>query len=203
MQIQMRQLERKSRDRPSISFPRSQSTNSYSPIMQLGFTLITFLFTELGVKDWTAYSLERLSELYRGLKQYDREIPCQQQRLSLVRELGDRISERSCLYAIGCLYDDQRKGVEKLPKSLRRKNIQDGFEKELLIGFEKIILPLDLSVILLWGKLVGDLEKKGRKLPTLDSLITATTKHHNYTLFTRNIKDFDGIDIMLFNPFEN
>ena len=49
MQIQMRQLERKSCDRPSISFPRSQSTNSYSPIMQLGFTLITFLFLSIAV----------------------------------------------------------------------------------------------------------------------------------------------------------
>lgn len=96
-----------------------------------------------------------------------------------------------------------RKGIEKLPESLRRKNIQDWFENELLMQFEGRILVLDLSVILLWGEFVGDLEKKGRKLPPLDSLIAATTKYYNYTLVTRNEKDFDGIEIVVFNPFEN
>jgi toxin FitB len=55
--------------------------------------------------------------------------------------------------------------------------------------------------MLLWGELVGQLEKKGRKLPPLDSLIAATTQHYNYTLVTRNEKDFDGIEITVFNPF--
>jgi tRNA(fMet)-specific endonuclease VapC len=96
-----------------------------------------------------------------------------------------------------------RKGIEKLPESLRKKNIQAWFENELLMGFEERILTIDLSVILLWGELLGELEKKGRKLPPLDSLIAATTKYHNYTLVTRNTKDFKGIDILVFNPFEN
>ncbi|MBD2252784.1 type II toxin-antitoxin system VapC family toxin [Nostoc parmelioides] len=95
-----------------------------------------------------------------------------------------------------------RKGIEKLPESLRKKNIQDWFDNELLVQFERRILPLDLSVILLWGELVGELEKKGRKLPPLDSLIAATTKYYNYTLVTRNEKDFDGIEIVVFNPFK-
>ncbi|MBS3026675.1 MAG: type II toxin-antitoxin system VapC family toxin [Dolichospermum sp. DET50] len=96
-----------------------------------------------------------------------------------------------------------RKGIEKLPESLRKKNIQAWFENELLMGFEERILTIDLSVILLWGELLGELEKKGRKLPPLDSLIAATTKYHSYTLVTRNTKDFKGIDILVFNPFEN
>lgn len=58
-----------------------------------------------------------------------------------------------------------RKGIEKLPESQRKQNIQDWFENDLLIRFDGRILPLDLSVMLLWGELVGQLEKKGRKLP--------------------------------------
>ena len=61
---------------------------------------------------------------------------------------------------------------------------------------------LDLPIILVWGKLVGELERKGRKLPALDSLIAATAKYYDYTLVTRNQKDFDGIDIIIFNPFK-
>lgn len=95
-----------------------------------------------------------------------------------------------------------KKGVEKLPESQRKDNIKEWFENDLLIKFEDRVLALDLSVILVWGQLVGELEKKGRKLPALDSLIAATVKYYGYTLVTRNEKDFEGIDITVFNPFE-
>jgi toxin FitB len=95
-----------------------------------------------------------------------------------------------------------KKGVEKLPESHRRKTIEHWFENELLIKFEGRILALDLPTILVWGNLVGVLEQKGRKLPALDSLIAATAKYSDYTLVTRNEKDFDGIDITILNPFK-
>jgi tRNA(fMet)-specific endonuclease VapC len=93
-----------------------------------------------------------------------------------------------------------KKGIEKLPESQRKDNIKKWFEGELLIEFERRILELDLSVLLQWGELVGDLEKKGRKLPAMDSLIAATVKYYGYTLVTRNEKDFEGVDILVFNP---
>jgi toxin FitB len=96
-----------------------------------------------------------------------------------------------------------KKGVEKLPESNRKETIKDWFEHELLIKFDGQILGLDLPVILIWGELVGSLEQRGRKLPVLDSLIAATVKYYGYTLVTRNEKDFDGIDITVFNPFKN
>ena len=95
-----------------------------------------------------------------------------------------------------------KKGVEKLPESHRKQTIKDWFENDLLIKFDGQILTLDLSIILVWGKLVGELEQQGRKLPALDSLIAATAKYYNYTLVTRNEKDFAGIDITIFNPFK-
>jgi toxin FitB len=94
-----------------------------------------------------------------------------------------------------------KKGVEKLPESHRKQTIKDWFENELLIKFNGRILALDLPVILVWGELVGSLEQKGLKLPALDSLIAATAKYYDYTLVTRNEKDFAGIDITIFNPF--
>jgi toxin FitB len=95
-----------------------------------------------------------------------------------------------------------KKGIEKLPESHRKETIKGWFENELLIKFDGRILALDLPVILVWGELVGALERKGRKLPALDSLIAATAKYYDYTLVTRNEKDFAGIDITIFNPFK-
>lgn len=96
-----------------------------------------------------------------------------------------------------------KKGVEKLPESNRKETIKIWFEHDLLIKFDGQILGLDLPVILVWGELVGALEQRGRKLPALDSLIAATVKYYGYTLVTRNEKDFERIDITIFNPFKS
>jgi toxin FitB len=111
-----------------------------------------------------------------------------------------RIDTRE-LYLSVVTVGEIKKGVEKLPESHRKQTIKDWFENDLLIKFNGQILSLDLPIILVWGELVGELEQKGRKLPALDSLIAATAKYYDYTLVTRNEKDFAGIDITIFNPF--
>jgi toxin FitB len=112
-----------------------------------------------------------------------------------------RVIDSQELYLSVVTIGEIEKGVEKLPESHRKATIKDWLENELLIKFDGRILGLDLQVILVWGELVGELEKKGRKLPALDSLIAATVKYYSYTLVTRNEKDFDGIDVAIFNPF--
>lgn len=44
-------------------------------------------------------------------------------------------------------------------------------------------------------------EKEGTTLHLADSLIAGTAKVHNLAVVTRNVKDFDGLDIELVNPF--
>ncbi|PSB01482.1 type II toxin-antitoxin system VapC family toxin [Merismopedia glauca] len=109
--------------------------------------------------------------------------------------------DSSQLYLSILTIGEIKKGIEKLPNSKRKEEVKDWFENELFIQFDGLILGLDLPVILIWGELVAKLEKKGRKLPLLDSLIAATPKYYNYTLVTRNEKDFEEVEIMLFNPF--
>jgi toxin FitB len=50
------------------------------------------------------------------------------------------------------------------------------------------------------GRVGGIVGTKGTEV---DSLIAATVKYYDYTLVTRNEKDFDGIDITVFNPFKS
>lgn len=113
-----------------------------------------------------------------------------------------RVIDAQELYLSVVTVGEIKKGVEKLPESYRKQTIKNWFENDLLVKFDVRILTLDLSIILVWGKLIGELEQKGRKLPALDSLIAATAKYYDYTLVTRNEKDFAGIDITIFNPFE-
>jgi predicted nucleic acid-binding protein len=43
---------------------------------------------------------------------------------------------------------------------------------------------------------------KGTPLPNIDGLIAATAIEHDLTLVTRNVKNFTGIGVAIFNPWE-
>jgi len=43
----------------------------------------------------------------------------------------------------------------------------------------------------------------GRPLPAIDSLLAATALEHDLVLVTRNVKDFSGLPVQIFNPWTN
>lgn len=94
------------------------------------------------------------------------------------------------------------KGVEKLTESERKKELKTWLEHDLLARFQDQILPLDTNVLMTWGSLTAQAERKGRPLPAIDSLIAATVLTHKMTLVTRNVKDFESAGIDIFNPWE-
>lgn len=44
--------------------------------------------------------------------------------------------------------------------------------------------------------------RSGTVLPIVDGLIAATAAHHKLTLVTRNVKDFERLNLPIFNPWE-
>ena len=95
-----------------------------------------------------------------------------------------------------------RKGIEKVRERKRKGDLERWLGEELLVRFRGQILPLDEEVMLTWGRMLGQLEAKGRSLPAIDSLIAALARHHRLALVTRNVKDFAGCEIELLNPWE-
>ena len=94
-----------------------------------------------------------------------------------------------------------KRGVEKLPNSQRKGDLENWLNEDLLIRFDNRILTIDVPVILAWGALIADLESRGRALPAIDSLIAATAIHHDLHLVTRNEKDFEGTGVTVINPW--
>jgi toxin FitB len=94
-----------------------------------------------------------------------------------------------------------QKGISRLPDSERRDNLRAWLYDRLLNRFSGRILLIDEAVMLTWGELVARLEREGRPLPALDSLIAALALHHNCTLATRNEKDFLHSGVSLINPW--
>jgi len=95
------------------------------------------------------------------------------------------------------------KGIDRLPPSKRKSKLADWYKNELLVGFDKHILPFDESLISTWSSMLVALEKKGRPIPLIDAFIAATAHHYNLTLVTRNLTDFKDCGIALLNPWDN
>ena len=64
------------------------------------------------------------------------------------------------------------------------------------------ILRFDTRVALVWGQLQAELESAGTPMPWRDSVIAATTRRHDLSLATRNVKDYRRAGIELVNPFD-
>jgi predicted nucleic acid-binding protein len=95
-----------------------------------------------------------------------------------------------------------KRGIEKLADSNRKSALAEWLEGDLLIRFTDRILPIDIPVMLVWGQLTAGLEKQGRRMPAIDSLIAATCLQRRLDLVTRNESDFAHSGVMVINPWE-
>lgn len=95
-----------------------------------------------------------------------------------------------------------KKGIEKLPDSKRKSALAEWLEQDLLIRFKERILPIDTHTMLVWGALAAGLEKQGRTMPAIDSLIAAIALHGNLRLVTRNESDFAHSGAIIANPWQ-
>ena len=94
------------------------------------------------------------------------------------------------------------KGIEKLPKSKRKQELETWLREDLLVRFDGKIIPLDTGGLLEWGSLTARLESTGKTLPAMDSLIAATVLARSMILVTRNVDDFENTGIEIVNPWE-
>lgn len=92
-------------------------------------------------------------------------------------------------------------GIARLPAS-KRKNSLEIFLENLVTRFDRRILNLDTPILRRWGRLTGGLEKKGRVLPIVDSLLAATALEYNLIIVTRNVADFVNTGATVLNVWE-
>lgn len=94
------------------------------------------------------------------------------------------------------------KGIERLPDSSRKDTLRTWLIDDLLVRFDGRLLTLDVDAMLTWGRLTAQMERMGRPLPAIDSLIAALAIHHNCSLVTRNEDDFMGTGATIINPWK-
>ncbi|GAP06129.1 predicted nucleic acid-binding protein, contains PIN domain [Anaerolinea thermolimosa] len=118
----------------------------------------------------------------------------------VVRWLSE--TDEDTLYLSVLSIGEIRHGIERLDESPRKEALRYWLENDLILRFDRRILPLDIRILLIWGELVGRLERQGRKVPAVDGLIAATALAHDLVIVTRNTADFTPAGVRLLNPWE-
>ncbi len=103
------------------------------------------------------------------------------------------------LYLSVLTLGELRKGIEGVTDPQRRLALSDWLQLDLPQFFSGRILDVDAAVADRWGRMVA---AAGRPLPVVDSLLAATALEHDLILVTRNERDFAGLPVRLFNPWQ-
>ena len=113
----------------------------------------------------------------------------------------DRL-EPETVYLSVITIGELRKGIEKLVPSRRKDELTRWLTSDLLRRFADKIVDITADVMLVWGELTRRLEREGKSMPAIDSLIAASVLEGNFTLVTRNDNDFQHVGIPLLNPWK-
>ena len=104
------------------------------------------------------------------------------------------------LYVSTITIGELRRGIERLPDG-RRKGQLRFWLLALCDHMKGRVLSFNTSTAHVWGQSKAVWDRAGVVIPSLDSQIAATARRNELVLVTRNVKDFDGTDVKVLNPF--
>ncbi len=117
-----------------------------------------------------------------------------------VLEWLDRLDEDRTFISVVSIAEIRR-GVALMDSGRKRDALAEWLARDLPARFEYRVIPVEESVALAWGDLMGLAKRAGRGLASMDGLIAATAIAHDLTLATRNTKDFEGFGIDIIDPW--
>ena len=105
------------------------------------------------------------------------------------------------LYLSAITIGELTRGVARLPESRKRNHLDQWIKNTLPRQFEGHILPFDHNAAVIWGNIMGNGDRTGRPRSACDAQIAAIALRHSLNVATRNVSDFDGMEITIINPW--
>jgi predicted nucleic acid-binding protein len=84
-----------------------------------------------------------------------------------------------------------------LPNEGQASRLKAWFRDYVLPAFSGKVLPIDEDIATIFAAMMVP-----KTRPYRDTLVTATAKHHGYTVVTRNIRDFAELQVSVINPWD-
>lgn len=91
-------------------------------------------------------------------------------------------------------------GIGKLDDGARKSNLQSQLF-EWRIRFVNRSHPFDVAAAMIYGEVQANARKAGRSMSVPDAQIAAIARDKNFSLATRNAKDFSTTGLDLINPW--
>jgi toxin FitB len=105
------------------------------------------------------------------------------------------------LYVSAVTFAEIRFGIEFVTEPARRSDLTLWLDNKLRPMFDGRILEINEDVLLKWRLIIEDGRKRGHTFSHPDVLIAATAAHHDVTVVTRNIDEFEAAGVSVFNPW--
>lgn len=93
-------------------------------------------------------------------------------------------------------------GLSLIPDGQRKRNLESRFKGFVAKAFEERVLDFDKASVDAYIDISSSRKKMGLTISMADAQIAAISRVHNFSISTRNTKDFDFCGIELINPFE-
>jgi len=94
-----------------------------------------------------------------------------------------------------------QKGISGMVQGKRRQELQTWLDDALVPRFGTRILPLKLSDLQRWGRLLGEAKQSGDLIPPVDTLLAATALNRNLSMVARNRWDFSRTGVEIIDPW--
>ncbi len=92
-------------------------------------------------------------------------------------------------------------GLQLLPAGQRRDRLAAAHER-ILRAYGERILAMDRPAAEWAARFRADARRIGRVLDLGDALIAGTARANDLAIATRNVRDFEGLDVEVVNPWE-
>lgn len=92
-------------------------------------------------------------------------------------------------------------GVEKMPKGRKRDALRVAINEQVMPLFSGRVLNFDVSGAAAFSKVIVAANAVGNDIDFADAAIAATAIANRFLLATRNVRDFRGIDVKIFDPW--
>lgn len=113
-----------------------------------------------------------------------------------------RAQNQANLYLSSVAVSEIAYGLACMPEGRRKQNLSKLYQVFLDRGFRSRILDFDFHAANAYGELCALRRSLGRPISVQDAQIAAIARVRGATVATRNIKDFEHLNLSLINPYD-